>query len=58
MSRLDSLPPDLRAVLSLLLRQRKRYAEVAGDARASRSAPSTIARTRRSRCWLRARPAG
>lgn len=29
MSHLDSLPPDLRAVLSLLLRQRKRYAEVA-----------------------------
>ncbi len=29
MSRLDSLPPDLHAVLSLLLRQRKRYAEVA-----------------------------
>lgn len=29
MSRLDDLPPDLRAVLSLLLRQRKRYAEVA-----------------------------
>jgi hypothetical protein len=30
MSRLDDLPPDLRAVLSLLLRQRKGYAEVAG----------------------------
>lgn len=30
MSRLESLPPDLHAVLSLLLRQRKNYAEVAG----------------------------
>jgi hypothetical protein len=30
MSRLESLPPDLHAVLSLLLRQRKSYAEVAG----------------------------
>jgi hypothetical protein len=30
MSRLESLPPDLQAVLSLLLRQRKSYAEVAG----------------------------
>jgi hypothetical protein len=30
MSRIDSLPPDLKAVLSLLLRQRKRHAEVAG----------------------------
>jgi hypothetical protein len=29
MSRLDELPPDQRAALSLLLRQRKRYAEVA-----------------------------
>ncbi len=29
MSRLDELPPDQRAVLSLLLRQRKSYAEVA-----------------------------
>jgi hypothetical protein len=29
MSRLDSLPPDLHAVLSLLLRQHKRHAEVA-----------------------------
>jgi hypothetical protein len=29
MSRLDDLPPDQRAVLSLLLRQRKTYAEVA-----------------------------
>ncbi len=30
MSRLEDLPPDLRAVLSLLLRQRKGYDEVAG----------------------------
>jgi hypothetical protein len=30
MSRLEALPPDLRAVLSLLLRQRKEYHEVAG----------------------------
>jgi hypothetical protein len=30
MSRLEALPPDLRAVLSLLLRQRKGYTEVAG----------------------------
>ncbi len=30
MSRLDELPPDQRAVLSLLLRQRKSYAELAG----------------------------
>jgi hypothetical protein len=30
MSRLNSLPPDLSAALSLLLRQRKRYGEVAG----------------------------
>src|SRR5580692_8432303 len=30
MSRLDSIPPDLSAVLSLLLRRGKRYAEVAG----------------------------
>jgi hypothetical protein len=30
MSRLEDLPPDLRAVLSLLLRQRKDYDEVAG----------------------------
>jgi hypothetical protein len=30
MSRLDDLPPDQRAALSLLLRQRKSYAEVAG----------------------------
>jgi hypothetical protein len=30
MSRLDALPPDLRAVLSLLLRQHKGYTEVAG----------------------------
>ena len=29
MSRLDELPPDQRAALSLLLRQRKSYAEVA-----------------------------
>ena len=29
MSRLDDLPPDQRAALSLLLRQRKSYAEVA-----------------------------
>jgi len=29
MSRLDELPPDQRAALSLLLRQRKKYAEVA-----------------------------
>ena len=29
MSRLDDLPPDQRAALSLLLRQRKAYAEVA-----------------------------
>jgi hypothetical protein len=29
MSRLDSIPPDLSAVLSLLLRREKRYAEVA-----------------------------
>jgi plasmid stability protein len=29
MSRLDDLPPDQRATLSLLLRRRKRYAEVA-----------------------------
>ncbi len=29
MSRLDSLSPDLRAALALLLRQRKRHAEVA-----------------------------
>jgi hypothetical protein len=30
MSRLEDLPPDLRAVLSLLLRQRRTYAEIAG----------------------------
>ncbi len=30
MSRVDELPPDQRAALSLLLRQRKSYAEVAG----------------------------
>ncbi len=30
MSRLDELPPDQRAALSLLLRQRKSYGEVAG----------------------------
>jgi hypothetical protein len=30
MSRLDSIPPDLSAVLSLLLRRGKRYGEVAG----------------------------
>jgi hypothetical protein len=30
MSRLDELPPDQRAALSLLLRQRKSYAELAG----------------------------
>ena len=30
MSRLEDLPPDLRAVLSLLLRQRRGYAEIAG----------------------------
>ena len=29
MSRLDELPPDQRAALSLLLRQRKSYGEVA-----------------------------
>ena len=29
MGRLDELPPDQRATLSLLLRQRKTYAEVA-----------------------------
>jgi hypothetical protein len=29
-SRLEDLPPDLRAVLSLLLRQRKGYADIAG----------------------------
>ena len=29
MSRMDSLPPDQRAALSLLLSQRKSYAEVA-----------------------------
>ena len=29
MSRLDELPPDQRAALSLLLRQRKSYADVA-----------------------------
>ena len=32
MSRLDELPPDQRAALSLLLRQRKSYAEVAATA--------------------------
>jgi len=30
MSQLDNLPPDQRAVLSLLLRQGKSYADVAG----------------------------
>jgi hypothetical protein len=30
MSRLDNLPPDLKAVISLVLRQGKRHAEVAG----------------------------
>ncbi len=30
MSRLEDLPPDQRAALSLLLRQRKSYADVAG----------------------------
>ena len=53
MSRLDELPPDQRAALSLLLRQRKSYAEVAaaaGHRRARRARP----RARRAR---RARPA-
>ena len=57
MSRLDDLPPDQRATLSLLLRQRKSYAEVAALLGIPQSAPCTTARTRRSRCSPRARRA-
>ena len=56
MSRLDELPPDQRAALSLLLRQRKSYAEVARCS-ASPSEPSTTARMPRSPCSLHARRA-
>jgi len=62
MSRLDELPPDQRAALSLLLRQRKGYAEVAGllhiPARAvhdrAHAALAVLARARRARSNRRA----
>src|SRR5271167_2428659 len=45
MSRLDDLPPDQRATLSLLLGQRKSYAEVAGLLRIQESAVRDRARS-------------